>query len=165
MNCEKIQELILTDYLDGQMPERQKQCVEQHISGCFRCREFLKRARETAVEPFTHAGKDIPPEFIWFRVRESIIAEKERAACTVPGFLEKLKSRFQVFSPYPVIGMVIMVIFIIGIVTQSKMFTTARVKSDAQEQAEYLVSMAEMSPENSMNEKTGFGTVIEEYFL
>ncbi|MDD5669616.1 MAG: hypothetical protein PHE58_06280 [Candidatus Omnitrophica bacterium] len=165
MNCEKIQELILTDYLDGQMQGKQKECVEQHLLRCFRCREFLEHARKTVVEPFTRAGRDIPPEFIWARIRESIIAEKERPAYAVPGFLEKLISRFRVLSPYPVIGTVIMAIFIIGIAIQFKTSTTARVKSEVQEQIEYLVSVTEMTPGNSMNEKTGFGTVIEEYFL
>ena len=58
MNCKKIQEWILTDYLDGEMSQDQKDVLEKHISSCSECKRFLFAAKETVVEPFVNSKKD-----------------------------------------------------------------------------------------------------------
>ncbi|MBM4128995.1 MAG: zf-HC2 domain-containing protein, partial [Nitrospira sp.] len=62
MNCEKIQELILTDYLDGEIDKRQEEFIKQHLATCIGCQEFLSIAQKTVVEPFLNAGKVTPDE-------------------------------------------------------------------------------------------------------
>ena len=40
MKCKKIQEIILTDYLDGQLDEKQRSSLGRHLAECKSCKEF-----------------------------------------------------------------------------------------------------------------------------
>lgn len=45
MKCQEIQELILSDYLDGELDEEREKILFIHLEGCERCRRFLKDAQ------------------------------------------------------------------------------------------------------------------------
>jgi len=68
MDCKKIQELIITDYLDNEMNNK---LVERHIESCDDCRKFLILTQKTIVDPLSKAKKDhLSRELIWARLQE-----------------------------------------------------------------------------------------------
>ena len=76
MKCKKIQELLLTDYPDGEVRGRLKNKVEEHLRTCFKCREFERELRGAAIDPFQNTTKITPRDVVWERVRESFVSEE-----------------------------------------------------------------------------------------
>ncbi len=80
MKCEYVKELILTDYLDGQLEKEQKAQIEKHLTICKGCKEYELLTRTAVVEPFDNLEKQSPPEATWHNIRVQI--EKEKQATT-----------------------------------------------------------------------------------
>ena len=58
MRCERIQELLLTDYTDTEASEALRGEVAEHLASCASCRAFARTVSEKAVMPF----KTVRPE-------------------------------------------------------------------------------------------------------
>ncbi len=102
MNCKKIQELILTNYLDQEMPQDKQKELESHIASCSECSEFLALAKETTIEPLANIKTDnLSQDIVWSKIQKEIQEEKQSLIDydQAPGFLEKLKKI--IFSPKP----------------------------------------------------------------
>ncbi len=165
MNCKKIQELILTDYLDGQMNDNQKMRIKIHFIRCNQCNEFFEAARKVVAEPFVNAERLDPPEFIWSRIKEGIIAEHQRKTGLIANFLRKLKPIHYIPKPAFSIATVIALILIIGVMTKLRVNNQAALEVVPQGQIEYFTYSLDTPVSAFINDKTGFGTSIEEYFL
>jgi anti-sigma factor RsiW len=46
LSCRELVELV-TDYLEGALPRRERRRFEQHIGGCDACSEYLQQMRLT----------------------------------------------------------------------------------------------------------------------
>lgn len=98
MNCKTVQELILTDYSDGQLAPRRRQQVEGHVQGCPACRMLAQRVRKESVAPFERLPKAVPDEFAWLRLKREI--ERQQSLSQAPvkrfdivtGFIFSLRS-------------------------------------------------------------------------
>jgi predicted anti-sigma-YlaC factor YlaD len=77
MRCERIQELILTDYIDKALNEKIVREIDAHILSCAACREFKRVAEEKVVQPFKAVQSAQVPSYIWERVKQSIYAQPE----------------------------------------------------------------------------------------
>ena len=44
--CQQVVELV-TDYLEGALPDPDRQRLERHLAGCPHCTEYLAQMRET----------------------------------------------------------------------------------------------------------------------
>jgi len=86
MRCERVQDLLLTDYTDGRLDEALRREVAGHIKSCGACRDFECVVREKAVAPLKHAEKIEPPAYLWERIRREVSAER-RPAIDVYGAL------------------------------------------------------------------------------
>lgn len=162
MNCPKIQELILTDYIDGEITEEKKREVEQHLLHCAGCREYAAAARKSAVEPFLVEKQVVPPEGLWARIEEKIINEQRDRR----GFGEEFLSRLEFFSALPRPALVVtgvMLVLLIGGINQ--VWNHYQEAKKEQEQVNYLLALVDTSVDSAMNGEDGFGTSIEEYFL
>jgi anti-sigma factor RsiW len=60
MSCEELVELI-TEYLEGALPETRKEAFEEHIAICPPCRAYLAEIRKTVAAAGTLTEDDIPP--------------------------------------------------------------------------------------------------------
>lgn len=101
MECEKIRELLLTDYLDKEADITVRTRVQKHLEACSACKRFEEEVRRTAVEPFRNAVKPQVPVSIWYAVREAIGQRQSRA----PGMLDAIKERLKVFyAPGPALA-------------------------------------------------------------
>ncbi|MFC1594166.1 zf-HC2 domain-containing protein [Candidatus Omnitrophota bacterium] len=102
MNCKRIQELLMTDYIDGEMTQEQERQFKGHLHMCEACKQFEASLQEKAKEPFQGVEKVVPSESLWYRVQDTIEAEKSSRSIfsgvfdSMPDFLSGRKPAFAV---------------------------------------------------------------------
>jgi hypothetical protein len=69
MDCKRIQEMILTDYLDGEENEDLRFFIKNHLDRCRDCKEFEKMVHEHAVDPFKAGKQAEVPQAVWQNIR------------------------------------------------------------------------------------------------
>lgn len=165
MSCKKFRELILTDYLDGELDNVQKESLHRHLAQCWLCKKFSIRAQQATDELFANTSRVNPPDFIWNRVKEAILAKRHKKVNFVDHLFIKLKYLFHIPKPSLVVASVITFILMMGIAIQFKVINQRVVNNGRQEQAGYLTFSAGESTDVAMSTVDGFGTSIERYFL
>ena len=77
MNCKHVQEIILTDYSDGELSKTRLREIDTHLMSCLSCRLLAQKVRLSALEPFkgenVHRG---PDEFVWSQIKRRIQEEQ-----------------------------------------------------------------------------------------
>jgi anti-sigma factor RsiW len=61
LSCQELVELV-TDYLEGTLPRRQRRRFEQHISGCDACTTYLDQMRATIGLTGRLRREDLDPD-------------------------------------------------------------------------------------------------------
>lgn len=159
MNCKKIQELILTDYIDGEADMNDKRSVDDHLMTCVECKKFLTSVQSTAKIPFVAAEKLAPPDRLWHNIKDAII-EKGTGSPVRTGILESLGSIIRIPRPVMALACLVLIMFIIGALAGTKMYRPL----DKQEK-DFLDYSVETLSDDKLGETVAFGTSIEEYFL
>lgn len=164
MNCKKIQEFIITDYIDGQVEGKQKSFIDQHLSQCPACSGYLSSIRKAAVNPFVNVPKDVPDQLLWARIKETIEVEQQHQleASLKPNFWERLKTSVHIPRPAFALATFVTMIFMIGS-TGQLFFSTPIVKINGQDQVQYLSSLIDEPVD--MNNGNDSQTPIEKVFL
>ena len=113
MNCERIKDLIKTDYIDNEINQALKKEVKRHLDACADCRQFEKTLRQAVIEPFKKEEKVQPPEFLWSRIKERI--EREQEEQKGEGFFVGLKNKLEaIFSiPKPAFALATIMVIIL----------------------------------------------------
>jgi anti-sigma factor RsiW len=166
MNCEKIQELILTDYSDNELKHPIKRDVEAHLKSCQQCKEFEIALRKTAITPFQGIEDVQPPEFVWHRIKEDIQKDTQKETSFVDTVVERLKKVF--FLPSPAL-----VYASITIIILSAVVFRGISKQDTYLASDYLLEQSEVLAYfngNGTGVKTDFDGIgleydAENYFL
>ena len=116
MKCEDVKELILTDYLDGQLGKEMKAQIEKHLTICKGCKEYEFLTRTAAVEPFDNLEKYSPPEATWNKIREQIEEELPLQEPTNPfaDLIHRVKTFLYIPKPAFVVTS-ILVLLLVGI--------------------------------------------------
>ncbi len=164
MNCKKIRDLILTDYLDAQCAEGVNKLVRTHVAECSECKKFEAEARRICVESFADAGRETPPSYVWSRIQKAILSQEKKTVFEI--FRERLAEVFRVKSPAFSLAITIFVVIIsVTAIGSHKLYTQVTnrrlAESYLQEQLEYLASAQTQSGADMVD----FGTPIEEYIL
>ena len=68
MNCQQLVELV-TDYLEGRLPDDERARVEAHLAACDNCTAYIEQMRLTL-----YALGRIPEETITQAARDELIA-------------------------------------------------------------------------------------------
>ncbi len=71
MKCREVQDLIVTDFLDGEASSEKKARVEEHLSGCVSCREYFSIVSKMESGLQSAPVKDAP-EHLWGVIRDKI---------------------------------------------------------------------------------------------
>jgi predicted anti-sigma-YlaC factor YlaD len=79
MECKKVQDRLITEYLDKELGREETAEIERHLTACQDCREFLETVRKTAEVPFKGTGEMQPESVVWQRIQEKIEAERARS--------------------------------------------------------------------------------------
>jgi anti-sigma factor RsiW len=61
LSCQELVELV-TDYLDGTLPRRDRARFDAHIASCGNCHEYVDQFRETVRLTGTLRESDVSPE-------------------------------------------------------------------------------------------------------
>jgi predicted anti-sigma-YlaC factor YlaD len=77
MNCEKVKELLLTDYADNRLDAQDRAMVDEHIARCSVCRELQTMALTIAESLFDDDKNIQAPEYLWHRIKREIVSEKK----------------------------------------------------------------------------------------
>ena len=165
MNCKKIQELIITDYLDNEVSAAVREEVRAHLASCPGCREFEQAVRRSASEPFRKMKRQEPSAEIWQRIKAALEQKQEKESRgLLAGFLDSLSSVFRsrkpVFALSSAIAAAIMVIFLV----QAPLYRQKMINQYLQDESQYMLSLR--APVNGgIESELEFGTGIEQYFF
>ncbi|MFH0827067.1 MAG: anti-sigma factor [Candidatus Omnitrophota bacterium] len=162
MRCNKIEDLLKADYLDGELSRKEQQLIKDHLAQCPQCRGLEKELQSQRLL-FQGTRQQEPPERIWQNIREKIMAERlNQEEGLGSGVFERLWN--YLFAPKPVfvlaraLAVVIFVAFFANIfLGKSPFFNTV----DDQDSNGTVYSLASMNGDMLSD----FGTNIEEYFL
>ena len=120
MNCKKIRELLLTDYLDKEADITLKYQVQKHLENCRVCRRFEEKAR-LAIAPFKSAPPSELPESVWYSIKGKI-AQSHMPRESVFDFLrEKLKI---FYAPKPAFALASAMLIILAMATAVAKYTS-----------------------------------------
>lgn len=165
MNCKKIKELILTDYIDNEMSDKERMYFNIHLARCPRCREFVDAVKNAVVKPFTNVKKIDPPKSIWIRVKESIMVEQQEKLGFITSISEKLKNVFYIPTLALAVSTIMALVIIATLTTTSRFSNEEALKTGREDQSEYSAYSIETPVGAVLNNDGGFGTLVEEYFL
>jgi len=159
MGCKDIQELLKSDYLDGELGPARKQAVREHLLKCPACRQLEGRLKAQR-ELLQSAKKELPPERVWQNIRRAIAAERAGEESKIRSILEHLRE--SLLMPRPVFALaaaltaIICVVVLAGAIMRTQPFYTS---NDEGVLAVYMLNG------ESGNLSNDLGTTIEEYFL
>ena len=167
MKCEDVQELIFTDYLDGQLGKEQETQIEEHLAICGDCKEHELLARKTAFGPFVKAERHSPPGAIWHKIKEQIEEERplQGPTSSFADLIRRIKTFFYIPKPAFIVATITVLLFVTITVIKFRPEEQNIVKVDPENQIEcinYLITVFEQEPANGDDD---FGTSIEELFL
>ena len=157
--CEQFKDLILTDYIDGELKKDLSVSLEAHLLDCSECRDFLREVKSNAVTPFMQIQRQPVPAELWDAVKQGI-EDKNQTTDPVGDFIAQLKGLLFFPRMVPVFASLVLML-LVGSVTLNNVQIQ---QTKAQDQGEYLVSLLTPAASSSV-ESNDLGTPIEHYFL
>ncbi|MDD5492988.1 MAG: zf-HC2 domain-containing protein [bacterium] len=79
MKCNKYRDIIITDYVDGELNEREKQEIDRHVRDCASCRAFAAAVSAVTIEPLRKTMPEEPPAFLWTRIQSRLEQDHTRS--------------------------------------------------------------------------------------
>ena len=160
MKCDKVQEFLFTDYIDGLINKETAASIDEHITGCAKCRE-VKEAVTATRTSLKSAKRQEAPSHIWYRVKEEILykeKEEKRGLGWVPSILKDIFTAPRyVFARATTVALIILILVFAGFAVQRHSMT--RQVSDQD-----IFGLASFDT-NGDEALSGFDTPVEKYFL
>ncbi len=157
--CKEFQDIILTDYIDGELDQEMKGPLEAHLRSCPECREFAGEVKAQLVAPFKDAPRAAVPEDLWRSIEESIVQESEETQPAVSWFDRLIQSL--VLPRLAPVVLSFILFASVGLWAFNRQ-APQTVNGDSSEYAAYVMdSVSELAETGS----DVLGTSIEQYFL
>jgi predicted anti-sigma-YlaC factor YlaD len=171
MDCKRIQELLITDYMDGEASAEIRQQVKAHLAVCAQCREFEQVLRQKVVAPFENLEAVKPPETVWQGIKETITEESEAQESvpqqvpeTIRRMFDFLRQSFAVRRPAFALSTAFSILLVVFLFAQGPIRRQIAVNDYIQEQSTIMLSLN--TPVNGdMDQEINFGTSIERYLF
>lgn len=162
MNCEQIQDMLLTDSIDGRLPKALKAAVEAHLEHCAACRAFSGEVRKTIVEPFSRIPRERMPESLVGTVMERVRMQDAALQRTWGDVLrDGLREWYAPVRPSLGWAMSLVIFFLVASVGM-KIHRAEEARQAAR--ILFLTEVAELA--QGPGEASGeYGTSVETYFL
>jgi len=61
LTCAELVELV-TDYLEGRLPDRERRRFDEHLTGCDGCTAYVEQMRTTIAVAGSVPAPELPPE-------------------------------------------------------------------------------------------------------
>lgn len=156
--CNEFQDLILTDYSDGQMNAALKEKVDAHLLQCASCQSFALEVKNTLIVPFEQAPAQAVPDTVWQGIRERI----QEQPVYQESFVDRLRAWLNTITLpklVPALCSMVMVVFV------GSMFFFNQQTKQAQDQEQVLYLAAVLTTTGDTGTGSDIGTPIETYFL
>jgi len=108
MKCEKIQGLLKTDFLDGELDKKLKSYIQNHIDSCDSCKTLWANLYQKTVAPFKNLKEIKPPESVWSRIEKETLAGAKEPFSLLDWLKDKLPPLF--YFPKPAYAFAAMVL-------------------------------------------------------
>lgn len=160
MSCKGVQELLLTNYIDGDMVDSERKIIDDHLKSCQKCKEFALLAKKVGSDSFSDIERVLPSESVWRRVRMQVASDSKRWDSFKNIFsLERIKNAFVLTRPRLALASILLVVLSVTF------FVKISEQNLALNQEEQIaVYLAVLSEDDSFFDEE-LGTGIEEYFL
>ena len=158
--CEHFKDLILTDYIDGELDKNSALSLEDHLSGCGECRVFLKEVKDNAAMPLKRTLQEPVPAVLWEGIKQNI-ENKNQEAEPLADLIAGLKGWFV----FPRLVPVFASLFVMLLAGSAVLNTIHIQQAKDKEQGEYLVSMLSPKDISAQADNNDGATPIEHYFL
>jgi predicted anti-sigma-YlaC factor YlaD len=164
MDCKKAQELLLTDYVDGEVSATVSSEIKAHLKSCTACRALEQKVLGVRKH-FREINPVQPPEKVWNSIKESLAKEQVRyEGSLVSRAIDFIHSSLWLRKPAFALSTVITVILLAVTVMQFQAPRQRLVKDYLRQQSDYMRSL--QYPVNGETEKDfDFGTNIESYLF
>ncbi len=160
MNCKSIQELLLTDYVDGEMSDSERKIIDDHLKSCQKCEEFALLAKKVGVDSFSDTERVSPSENVWQRIKMQVSSSSEKCNIFNNIFsLENIKNAFALMRPRLVLASILFVVL------STTLFIKVSEQNLALKQEEQVVVYLATLSEDDDSFDEDFETNIEKYFL
>jgi len=158
--CDHFKELILTDYIDGELGKDIAGSVEGHLLDCSDCRTFFKEVKNNTAWPWKKNLQRPVPVVLWDTIKQRIEHENQ-AAGPFAAFIDKLKGLVVFPRLVPVFASLIVMLLAGSVALNTIQIYQAKDK----DQGEYLVSLLSSTGPLAPSDNNDLGTPIEHYFL
>lgn len=139
MNCKEVQDLILTDYIDGELDMEAFREVNRHIETCKACRVMTEAVIQTVVTPFKDLERVTPPEPVWHHIKDEISRDHRKGLFRYVS--EKLSPIFLLQRPIFAVPAIAIALVVIVFITMSPDNHHGVVNHYLNEQIEFLAGM------------------------
>jgi len=164
MNCKKVRELLLTDYLDKQTGLELRTEVEEHLKICPECRRLEDEIRRAIVLPFKDAKGPQAPHYLWLNIKERI-AERESSKRSL---LDWLREKLQVFSlPAPALtfaSTMVILLAVFGLIAKQNMDKN-QIGDYFSQQISFYSVLNNGSENGDNKESADLGSTVEKYLF
>jgi predicted anti-sigma-YlaC factor YlaD len=161
MRCKKAQELLKSDYLDGETNPGEMRNIAEHLEQCSKCRSVEKELQAQRMF-FQEAKREQPPDHVWQNIRNAIIEESlDQDNQLRAGIFERLREFLwpprPIFALASALTVVVFIAVLAGVIIQKRQLFNAG--NGGESFTEYRLN------DDSEVALSGLGTGIEEYFL
>ena len=162
--CEYYKDLILTDYIDGELDKKIAENLERHLLDCGDCRAFFKEVKNNATInidsfPADTLRQQVPAE-LWSSIKQEI--ENENQTVNPLSYLLGRLSGLIVFPRMVPVFASVALMLLVGSVTLN---TVQIQQAKDKDQGEYLVALLSSAGPSTQTDNNNLGTPIEHYFL
>lgn len=164
MDCKKARELLLTDYVDGEVSVSIRNEIKLHLKGCAAC-QALEQKVLGVRKHFREIKPVKPPEELWSSIKESLSKEQVRyEGSLVSRAIDFIHSSLWLRKPAFALSTIITVILLAVAVMHFQTPRQRLVKDYLRQQSDFIRSL--QYPVNGETEKDfDFGTNIESYLF
>jgi hypothetical protein len=157
MRCEKIKELLLTDYIDDSIDINLKEGFNSHIAGCRACRDYKIKIDKGFLPLFKEPKVNFPQDEVWQNIKTSIEDRQKREGKV---FVLNPFVRKSVFA-FTAAAALIFIVITFKIISASQ---RTAVNNFLLQESYFLYSLSGYNSQEDLNQSY-FGTIIEDYLL
>ncbi|HNX69312.1 MAG TPA: zf-HC2 domain-containing protein [Candidatus Omnitrophota bacterium] len=161
MDCKKIREKLITDYMDHEADPQEALRIDAHLKECAGCRELLETARRVSLASLGRTTLQ-PDPVVWQRIREKIGQQREPRE----GWFEKLTDLLSPLKvPMPVFRAAFVTAIVLALVVlvrlPSRITSTENVSNYIGDQVSFLVALGNGDTELLNGDLSGYDEILE----
>ena len=87
MDCHKIKEILMTDYVDSELTGQMQERIKEHLASCPACKQFEESLLRNAVNPLRGSATIRPPAGVWTRISQGLRERENKRSSWSPFFV------------------------------------------------------------------------------